>query len=127
MPVNSWFAVLAVGLLLASLLIAGCGAPSRQDTQALPTVTRQAPSPTAGPPRQPPQTLPTLAPPVQTRPAGPIRGSGCHPAYPTVCIPAPPPDLDCEDIPYRNFPVDRRFGDHHRFDADRDGIGCEGR
>jgi micrococcal nuclease len=44
-----------------------------------------------------------------------------------VCIPAPPPDLDCKDIPYRNFPVDRRFGDPHRFDGDRDGIGCEGR
>lgn len=61
--------------------------------------------------------LPTAAPPP---PAG-----NCHPAYPTVCIPPPPPDLDCGDIPYRNFPVDHRYGDPHRFDGDRDGIGCE--
>lgn len=25
---------------------------------------------------------------------------GCDPAYPTVCIPSPPPDLDCKDVPY---------------------------
>jgi hypothetical protein len=48
---------------------------------------------------------------------------GCDPAYPTVCIPSPPPDLDCPDIPYRNFLV--RSPDPHRFDADRDGLGCE--
>lgn len=47
----------------------------------------------------------------------------CDPAYPTVCIPAPPPDLDCGDIPYRNFRV--LPPDPHRFDADHDGIGCE--
>ncbi|HXF68256.1 MAG TPA: thermonuclease family protein [Thermoflexus sp.] len=52
-------------------------------------------------------------------------GGNCHPAYPTVCIPPPPPDLDCADIPYRNFPVDHRYGDPHRFDGDGDGIGCE--
>ena len=36
----------------------------------------------------------------------------------------PPPDLDCPDIPYRNFTV--LPPDPHRFDADNDGIGCEG-
>ncbi len=47
----------------------------------------------------------------------------CHPSYPTVCIPPPPPDLDCPDIPYTNFRV---VGDDpHRFDGDNDGIGCE--
>jgi micrococcal nuclease len=50
--------------------------------------------------------------------------SNCHPSYPTVCIPPPPPDLDCADVGYRNFPV--RSGDPHRFDGDKDGIGCEG-
>ncbi|GBD09227.1 hypothetical protein HRbin22_01476 [Candidatus Thermoflexus japonica] len=55
----------------------------------------------------------------------PPPGGNCHPAYPTVCIPPPPPDLDCGDIPYRNFPVDHRYGDPHRFDGDKDGIGCE--
>jgi hypothetical protein len=47
----------------------------------------------------------------------------CDPAYPTVCIPPPPPDLDCADIPYRNFTV--LPPDPHLFDGDHDGIGCE--
>ncbi len=47
----------------------------------------------------------------------------CDPAYPDVCIPPPPPDLDCKDIPYRNFRV--LPPDPHRFDIDADGIGCE--
>jgi uncharacterized protein DUF1524 len=50
-------------------------------------------------------------------------GAGCDPAYPSVCIPPPPPDLDCGDIPYRNFKV--LSPDPHRFDGDHDGIGCE--
>jgi micrococcal nuclease len=54
--------------------------------------------------------------------AAPSRG-GCDPSYPTVCIPPPPPDLDCGDISYRRFAV--RQPDPHRFDADHDGIGCE--
>ncbi len=47
----------------------------------------------------------------------------CDPAYPDVCIPSPPPDLDCGDIPYRNFRVLPL--DPHHFDGDGDGIGCE--
>lgn len=47
----------------------------------------------------------------------------CSPAYPTVCIPPPPPDLDCKDIPYRKFKV--LPPDPHKFDTDHDGIGCE--
>jgi micrococcal nuclease len=50
-------------------------------------------------------------------------GSNCDPSYPTVCIPSPPPDLDCGDIPERNFTV--IGSDPHRFDGDNDGIGCE--
>ena len=49
----------------------------------------------------------------------------CDPSYPDVCIPPPPPDLDCGDISHRRFRVQGR--DPHRFDGDRDGIGCEGR
>jgi predicted nucleic acid-binding Zn ribbon protein len=49
--------------------------------------------------------------------------SGCDPSYPTVCIPPPPPDLDCKDIQYRNFVV--LPPDPHHFDGDHDGIGCE--
>ena len=54
---------------------------------------------------------------------GPGPRAGCDPSYPDVCIPPPPPDLDCRDIPYRRFRV--LPPDPHRFDRDRDGIGCE--
>lgn len=57
-------------------------------------------------------------------PASPAPGPRrCDPAYPDVCIPPPPPDLDCGDIPYRRFRV--LPPDPHGFDRDRDGIGCE--
>ena len=47
----------------------------------------------------------------------------CSPCYPDVCIPAPPPDLDCGEIPFCRFRV---VGcDPHGFDGDGDGIGCE--
>jgi micrococcal nuclease len=49
--------------------------------------------------------------------------SGCDPSYPDVCIPSPPPDLDCGEIAHRRFRV--VGADPHRFDGDRDGIGCE--
>ena len=51
-------------------------------------------------------------------------GSGCDPSYPDVCIPSPPPDLDCADIAHRRFTV--VGADPHRFDGDGNGIGCEG-
>lgn len=47
----------------------------------------------------------------------------CDPSYPTVCIPPPPPDLNCGDIEHRDFVVDG--DDPHRFDGDGDGVGCE--
>ena len=47
----------------------------------------------------------------------------CDSAYPTVCIPSPPPDLNCGDIQHRRFTV--LATDPHRFDGDKDGIGCE--
>jgi len=50
-------------------------------------------------------------------------GPNCSPAYPTVCIPPPPPDLDCAQIPYRKFTV--LPPDPHKFDSDKDGFGCE--
>ena len=51
------------------------------------------------------------------------RGAECDPSYPTVCIPSPPPDLDCSDIPYTDFVVVQP--DPHGLDTDKDGIGCE--
>ena len=50
-------------------------------------------------------------------------GGGCDPAYPDVCIPPSPPDLDCGDVPYRSFTV--KPPDPHRFDGNGDGVGCE--
>jgi micrococcal nuclease len=47
----------------------------------------------------------------------------CDPSYPDFCIPPPPPDLNCGDIPQTNFTVLQP--DPHGFDADKDGIGCE--
>ena len=48
--------------------------------------------------------------------------NNCHPAYPSVCIPAGR-DRDCKDIPYRNFSVPG--ADPFHFDGDGDGVGCE--
>jgi micrococcal nuclease len=49
--------------------------------------------------------------------------AGCDPSYVGVCIPSPPPDLDCGDIAFRRFAV---VGpDPHRFDGEGDGVGCE--
>jgi len=63
---------------------------------------------------QPPSQPPTES--TQTQ-------SDCDPSYPDFCIPSPPPDLDCGDIPYKRFTVLQP--DPHRFDGDKDGIGCE--
>jgi micrococcal nuclease len=56
--------------------------------------------------------------------APPPPPGGCDPAYPGVCLPSPPPDLDCGDVAYRSFRA--LPPDPHRFDLDGDGIGCEG-
>jgi hypothetical protein len=60
-------------------------------------------------------------------PPPPPAGGTCAASYPTVCIAPPPPDLDCADLPYRNFRVrwDVADPDPHRFDGNRDGVGCE--
>ena len=47
----------------------------------------------------------------------------CDPSYPDFCIQPPPPDLNCKDIPAKKFTV--LPPDPHRFDGDKDGIGCE--
>ena len=61
------------------------------------------------------------------KPPPPPPSGKCAASYPTVCIPPPPPDLDCGDIPYRNFKVrwDVANPDPHHFDGNRDGVGCE--
>lgn len=65
------------------------------------------------------QPKPTLSVPKAATPSR----SGCDRSYPDVCIPAAPPDLNCGDISYRRFRV--VGSDPHRFDGNRDGVGCE--
>lgn len=56
--------------------------------------------------------------------AGDSGRDGCEAAYPTRCIPSPPPDLDCDEVrvgkPFQVLPPDP-----HGFDGDKDGMGCE--
>lgn len=53
----------------------------------------------------------------------PTPAGGCDPSYPGVCIPPPPPDLNCGDVPYGRFTV--LPPDPHHFDGDGNGVGCE--
>lgn len=72
---------------------------------------------------QPPPASPLpIAPPIST-----TTNSNCAASYPGVCIPPPPPDLDCGEITHRRFRVVHTVAnpDPHRFDGDRDGVGCE--
>jgi hypothetical protein len=45
-----------------------------------------------------------------------------RPVLPPVCIPPPPPDLDCADVPFTNFKV--LPPGPHRFAGDKNGVGC---
>jgi hypothetical protein len=47
----------------------------------------------------------------------------CDPSYPSLCLPVGSADLDCGDVSQSSFAV--RQPDPHRFDRDKDGIGCE--
>ena len=47
----------------------------------------------------------------------------CDESYPDLCITSSPPDLDCSDISQKKFTVLQP--DPHKFDGDKDGIGCE--
>lgn len=64
-----------------------------------------------------------VAPPPRPPPPVGDPGGNCDPAYPDVCIPSPPPDLDCGQISHWRFRV--LAPDPHGFDRDRDGVGCE--
>jgi micrococcal nuclease len=97
---------LANGVWIASFLVAN--PPPIPVASAIPP----APVPTSRP-------APT-SPPAVRAPSQPV--GNCHPCYPDVCIPPPPPDLDCPETPYCQFRV---ICDPHRFDGDHDGIGCE--
>lgn len=56
-----------------------------------------------------------------------MSAADCDPSYPDVCLPPPPPDLNCSDI---GFPVavihnsGEGATDPHKLDPDGDGVGC---
>lgn len=118
---GSWIAAFLVDNAPAGLAVAEEVADPLPT--AVPTVAQRT-EPVAAPVEQPPTATPVPPPPTATpAPPAPAVSSNCHPSYPGVCIPAPPPDLDCGDIGYRRFTV--VGSDPHRFDGDHDGIGCE--
>jgi hypothetical protein len=88
------------------------------DTPIPPPLPTEAPPPPAPPTIAPQPFVPAVdeAPPADAR-------AGCSPAYPDVCIPPAPPDLDCPDIQFRRFRV--LPPDPHGFDREGDGVGCE--
>lgn len=97
------------------------------EARYLPLITIPEPTATPIPPTPVPPTAipPTRVPPtaVPPTPIPPTTPPLCDPSYPDVCIPPPPPDLNCDDIPHRRFRV--LPPDPHKFDTDGDGIGCE--
>lgn len=119
------------GWAVIPVVINGLLPTSTPTPTSLPTATQTStPIPTATSTNTPvpPTMTPTQRPPTPTatRPAPTATATqspNCHPSYPTVCIPPPPPDLNCTDIPYRNFKVVPP--DPHKFDVDKDGVGCE--
>lgn len=95
--------------------------PSRSPVSAVAPLLSAAPRKTTAAPA--PRTT-TTAPKPKPTTAAPNPRAGCDPAYPTVCIPPAPPDLDCGDISFRRFKV--LAPDPHGFDGnDGDGLGCE--
>ncbi|NJO83313.1 MAG: thermonuclease family protein [Blastochloris sp.] len=72
-----------------------------------------------------PAPEPTPPPVVEEPPAQPA--GNCDPAYVGVCIPPPPPDLNCPDI-REDYGCSIEVvisPDPHGIDRDGDGIGCE--
>jgi endonuclease YncB( thermonuclease family) len=72
-------------------------------------------------------TTGSSGPAVSTKPLPVVPRGNCDSSYPDVCIRpyAEVGDLDCADVPYRNFRV--LAPDPHGFDGrDDDGLGCEG-
>lgn len=76
--------------------------------------------PAAAPTRTPtPSSTAGTATPTRT----PTLSPSCDPNYTGACVPPYPPDVNCGDIPAKNF---RRVGgDPHGLDGDNDGIACE--
>lgn len=52
--------------------------------------------------------------------------TACDSSYQGVCVPPPPPDLDCPDLARRKIPLPVTVvgSDPHELDPDGDGLGC---
>ena len=125
-PSASASATAAAATASASATTKATATSTTSATSAPATITTAASAtPTTAPPTATPKP-PTASPvPPSPTPAKPTAtpANACDPSYPTVCIPAYPPDLDCGDVGFKNFKVIPP--DRHGFDRDGDGIGCE--
>ncbi len=98
-------------------------ATATETNEPTPTVTEtNGPTPTATETNGPTPTATETNEPTPTETETNVPTS-CDSSYPDFCIRPPPPDLNCDDIPYKNFKVLQP--DPHGFDRDKDGIGCE--
>lgn len=130
-----WVAgVLGLLVLIGMILICrGCGAdqmagPTATVVPEATTLTVQATATLRATPTPPLATLATprvtpVLPAVREPTVGPAQS--CNTCYPEVCIPLVSGDLNCKDVPDCHFRVISVKCDRHRFDGDRDGIGCE--
>ena len=101
----------SAAIFILALTLASCSSSSPSGVASVPTNTRE-------------QSVAATSPATPSPAPTATRGPNCDAAYPTVCIPSPPPDLNCGDIKERRFKV--LPPDPHKFDNDGNGIGCEG-
>jgi micrococcal nuclease len=110
-------------------LIVAPEAPTETPTNT-PTATVQPTPEITATPTESPTSTPTESPtftPMESPTATEEPVGNCSPAYANVCIPPPPPDLNCPEIREQyGCNIDVVFWpDPHGIDRDQDGIGCE--
>ncbi len=118
---GSWIAAFLVNNPPASLPIVNVGPPPLPTPPPTPLQSLAPTSPPLALPAAPSLPATAIAAPVVSNITP--QESDCDPSYPTICIPRNAPDLDCHEISERRFEVLQP--DPHRFDGDKDGIGCE--
>ncbi|MFA5565993.1 MAG: HNH endonuclease family protein [Acidimicrobiia bacterium] len=101
-------------------MLRGCGG-HLEATPPTSTNTSSSTLPSQSPTTGPEVAVVPLLPPATATPL--VTEPHCDPAYPDICVPPYPPDLNCKDIPHKRFRV--LPPDPHGFDRDKDGIGCE--
>ena len=124
-PPRQVAAVEAVAPVASSVVQAPNSEDGEAPAAAPPAIEEPEQTPPPAPPTEPTSTPPPSPPPPEPTPTP---EANCHSSYPSVCIPPPPPDLNCGDIPYTNIEVrhDVPDPDPHKLDRDKDGVACEG-